>query len=152
MSFQLSTTFIHRGPIPDKYTYDGENISPPVKWSNTPEGTQSFALIAEDPDTLGDTAIHWIIYDIPGEARAIPEATPTGHKLSDGSVQGKNSWGNLGYEGPHPAGEDHRYYFKLYALDTKLELPPGAGKDDLERAIEGHILERAWLIGLYGNN
>jgi Raf kinase inhibitor-like YbhB/YbcL family protein len=151
MSFKLGTAFAHKDLIPLKYTSDGDNVSPPVKWSNAPEGTKSYALLVEDPDTWGDTLIHWIIYDIPGEARSIPEATPSDRKLSDGSIQGENSWGNLGYEGPHPADDDHRYYFKLYALDTKLELPPGASKNDLERAMGEHILARAWLIGLYGN-
>ncbi len=150
MAFQLtSSAFEHEGPIPGKYSCDGENVSPPLRWGDPPEGAQSFALIFDDPDAPAGTWVHWVLYNIPGEARALPDAVPAEVKLVDGSLHGKNSWRRMDYGGPCPPGGTHRYFFKLYALDTMLDLPAGATREQLEQAMEGHILAQAELMGTY---
>jgi Raf kinase inhibitor-like YbhB/YbcL family protein len=150
MAFQLtSSAFVHEGPIPGKYSCDGEDVSPPLRWDDPPEGAQSFALIFDDPDAPAGTWVHWVLYNIPGEARALPEAVPAEVRLADGSLHGKNSWRRVDYGGPCPPGGTHRYIFKLYAINTMLDLPAGATKEQLERAMEGHILGQAELMGTY---
>ena len=150
MAFELtSSAFAHEEPIPQKYTCDGEDISPPLQWSDPPEGTQSLALIADDPDAPMGTWVHWVLYNLPAETRALSEAVPSDADLPDGGRHGKNSWRRLGYGGPCPPGGTHRYFFKLYALDTALALAVGASKRQLLRAIEGHILAQAELMGTY---
>jgi len=150
MSFELSSAFVNGGPIPRKYTCDGEDISPPLQWSDPPQGTQSVALIADDPDAPLSPWTHWLLYNLPSESCALPEAVPPDAELADGSRHGKNSWERLGYGGPCPPRGMHRYFFKLYALDTVLELLPGASKEALLQAMGGHILAQAWLVGSYG--
>jgi Raf kinase inhibitor-like YbhB/YbcL family protein len=146
--FELTSTAFDPGnPIPSKYTCDGEDISPPLRWSDPPQGTQSFALFADDPDA--DGWIHWVLYNLPAEARTLPEAIPPDAELSDGSLHGKNSWGRLDYGGPCPPSGAHHYSFTLYALDTVLALAAGAGKGQLFEAMEGHILAQTELIGVY---
>lgn len=150
MSFELtSTAFAHEQPIPSKYTCDGEDVSPSLQWSDPPEGTRSFALIMDDPDAPRGTWIHWVLYDLPAETRTLPEAIPAATNLSDGGRHGKNSDRKKGYGGPCPPSGTHRYFFKLYALDTPLGLSPGASKKRLLRAMEGHILAQAELMGTY---
>jgi len=149
MPFELSSAFVNGGPIPRKYTCDGEDISPPLQWSDAPVDTQNFALIADDPDAPISPWTHWLLYNLPSESRALPEAVPPDAELPDGSRHGKNSWGRLGYGGPCPPRGTHRYFFKLYALDTVLELRPAASKEVLLQAMGGHILAQAWLTGLY---
>jgi hypothetical protein len=144
-----STAFKQGDRIPSKYTCDGSDVSPGLEWSDVPEGTRSFTIIADDPDAPVGTWIHWVFYNILGETRTLPEAVPPDANLPDGSRQGKNSWGRPGYGGPCPPGGTHRYFFKLYALDTVLELQSGVSEDDLLKAMKGHILAEAELMGLY---
>ena len=150
MAFELtSTAFAPGEPIPQKYTCDGEDISPPLQWSDPPQGTQSFALIADDPDAPIGTWVHWVLYNLPAEARALPEAVPPDAELPDGSRHGQNGWRKLGYGGPCPPSGTHRYFFKLYALDTVLDLAAGASKKQVLQAMEGHILAQTELMGVY---
>ena len=150
MAFELtSTAFAPGEPIPRKYTCDGEDISPPLQWSDPPQGTQSFALIADDPDAPIGTWVHWVLYNLPAETRALPEAVPSDAELSDGSRHGQNGWRKLGYGGPCPPSGTHRYFFKLYALDTVLDLAAGASKEQVLKAMEGHILAQTELMGVY---
>ncbi|MDJ0688422.1 MAG: YbhB/YbcL family Raf kinase inhibitor-like protein [Xenococcaceae cyanobacterium MO_188.B32] len=136
-----SPAFAHQATIPPKYTCQGEDISPPLTLSNIPEGTKSLALINDDPDAPMRTWNHWLIWNI----------KPTGEikENSAPGTQGKNSWGRNDYGGPCPPKGTHRYFFKLYALDRELDLPEGATKSELEKAMVGHILEQAELVGLY---
>ena len=150
MPFELTSTAFGPGePIPRQYTCDGEDMSPLLQWGEPPEGTQSFALIADDPDAPVGTWVHWVLYDLPAEARGLPEAVPPDAELPDGSRQGKNSWRRLGYGGPCPPGGTHRYFFKLYALDSTLGLSAGANKERVLKAMEGHVLAEAELMGVY---
>ncbi|MBL7065622.1 MAG: YbhB/YbcL family Raf kinase inhibitor-like protein [Anaerolineae bacterium] len=150
MSFELtSPAFAHGEPIPHQYTCDGEDISPPLRWSDPPQGAQSLALIADDPDAPVGTWVHWVLYNLPAETRGLPEDVPPDADLPDGSRHGRNSWRRLGYGGPCPPGGTHRYFFKLYALDTVLDLAPGASKKQLLQTIEGHVLAQAELMGVY---
>ena len=146
-----STSFEADGDIPAKYSCDGANTSPALAWTDPPAATQSFALIMDDPDVPAKTAVHWLIYDIPGGARSLPEGVPTKKKLADGSEQGQNIRKKAGYTGPCPekGGPAHHYFFKLYALDAKTGLKPNAKKDELEAAMKGHILAQAQVIGRF---
>ena len=137
--------------IPRQFTCDGADISPALAWNGSPGGTQSFALIAADPDAPVGTWVHWVLFDLPANARALPQNVPKQEQLVDGSRQGRNDFRKIGYGGPcPPPGKPHRYFFKLYALDTKLNLQPGAAKKDVERAMQGHILAQGEWMGLYG--
>jgi Raf kinase inhibitor-like YbhB/YbcL family protein len=150
MDFDLtSSAFEHEGTIPTKYSCDGQDISPPLSWSDPPEGTESFVLIADDPDAPAGTWVHWVLYNIPTDARELPEALPAQDTLADGSLHGRNSWGRNDYGGPCPPSGTHRYLFKLYALDTTLELEPGAKKTKVLNAMEGHILAQTELMGTF---
>jgi Raf kinase inhibitor-like YbhB/YbcL family protein len=150
MDFVLtSAAFSMEEAIPTKYSCDGENISPPLEWSDPPDGTQSFVLISDDPDAPAGTWVHWLLYNIPADARALPEAIPPEGELPDGSRHGKNSFRRLDYGGPCPPSGTHRYFFKLYALDTVLDLEPGADKETLLQAMGGHILAQSELMGTY---
>jgi len=150
MPFELtSTAFAPGEPIPRKYSCDGEDISPPLQWSDPPQGTQSLALIADDPDAPLGTWVHWVLYNLPAEARALPEAVPPDAELPDGSRHGQNSWRRLDYGGPCPPSGTHRYVFKLYALDMVLDLKAGASKKQVLKAMEGHILAQAEVMGVY---
>lgn len=140
-----STAFAAGEPIPAKYTCDGVNVSPPLSWGAPPAGTQSFTLILDDPDAPAGVWDHWLLFNIPADLRNLPERAGA----PAGSVDGKNSWGRTGYGGPCPPRGTHRYFFKLYALDTKLDLPAGAAKSQLLRAMEGHILAQAELMTVY---
>lgn len=144
-----SIAFAQEGMIPKQYTCDGEGISPPLSWDAPPEGTQSLVLIVDDPDAPGQTFVHWVLYNLPPETRDLPERLPAIADLDNGGVQGSNDFDQLGYGGPCPPGGTHRYFFKLYALDTRLELPPGVSKPRVIDAMEGHILAAAELMGRY---
>ena len=146
-----SPAFGEGEPIPKKYSGNGENKSPPLKWSEVPQGVKSFALIADDPDAPMKTWVHWVIWNIPADARELPEGVPTDPALPDGAKQGKNDSGGVGHSGPAPpAGKPHRYFFKLYALDTTLDLKEGtATKQDLEPAMKGHVVGHGQLIGTF---
>lgn len=130
--------------IPLKYTCDGENISPPLMISDVPENTASLALIVDDPDAPSKTWVHWVLFNINPMVEEIIEAT-----IPTGALTGLTDFGNTDYGGPCPPSGTHRYFFKLYALDIKLDLPAGATKPEVERAMSGHILDSAELIGLY---
>lgn len=144
-----STAFQDGGMIPSKYTADGANVSPPLKWEVVLEGTQSIALINDDPDAPMGTWVHWIMWNIPPDKMELPENVPTDQKLADGSCQGITDFRQPGYGGPAPPSGTHRYYFKVYALDTKLVLSTSSTKAQLVKAMEGHILAEGQLMGKY---
>lgn len=144
-----SSAFEANGFIPPKYTCDRDNISPPLHWDEPPAGTHSLALICDDPDAPMGTFVHWVLYDLPPKTRQLAESVPVVAELPAGGVQGKNDFRKSGYGGPCPPSGTHRYFFKLYALDKKLELEPGAAKAQLLKAMEGHVLASAELVGRY---
>jgi Raf kinase inhibitor-like YbhB/YbcL family protein len=150
MAFEItSPAFAHGGAIPSDFSCDGRDISPALIWTEPPAGTQSFALIMDDPDAPMGTWVHWVLYNIPASTRNLTEGTPTDPKLSDGSLQGKTSAGSTGYHGPCPPSGTHHYFFKLYALDTMLSLSAKADKKELLAAMEGHILANVELMGTF---
>jgi len=152
MAFILtSTAFKDGATIPGKHTCDGVDVSPPLAWSGTPAGTRSVALIADDPDAPGGTWVHWVLYNLPAEVSELPENIAKVESLDlGGARQGRTDFRRPGYGGPcPPPGPAHRYFFKLYALDTRLELKAGAQKKDVEEAMEGHVLGSAQLMGTY---
>lgn len=145
-----STSFAEGADIPKQHTGDGKDTSPPLRWSDPPAQTKSFALICDDPDAPRGTWVHWVLFNIPGAARELPEGVPTTESLADGARQGVSDFGTIGYGGPAPPkGKPHRYYFKLYALDTALDLPAGTTKQDLLAAMKGHIVAEGQLMGRY---
>ena len=145
-----STAFSEGAPIPAKYTCEDKNVSPPLKWDGVPKGTRSLVLIADDPDAPAGTWIHWVMYDLPQDSSELAEGTPKSESLSNGAKQGMNSFRNVGYGGPcPPPGKAHRYFFKMYALDTVLNLKPGATSKDVERAMEKHVLGEGHLMGTF---
>jgi len=139
-----SPAFAHNGSIPAKYTCDGADVSPPLVIGDIPAAAKSLALIIDDPDAPVGNWVHWVVWNIDPGAREIGEG-----KAPLRGIEGKNDWGRNGYGGPCPPSGTHRYFFKLYALDTTLNLGPTTTKKDLERAMDGHILARGQLIGLY---
>lgn len=146
-----SPAFTEGTDIPTQYTADGRDVSPPLQWSGVPDSTRSFALICDDPDAPRGTWVHWVLFNVPADQRELVEAAPATATLANRAKQGLNDFGKLGYGGPAPPrGRPHRYEFKLYALDTTLDLKDGATKQALERAMTGHILEQARLMGIYG--
>jgi Raf kinase inhibitor-like YbhB/YbcL family protein len=145
-----SAAFREGEVIPAKYTCQGRDISPPLTWSEPPAGTQSLALIVDDPDAPGGVFNHWVIFKIPADSRELPEAVPAQAELPSGALQGKNDFGRIGYAGPcPPPGRPHRYQFTVYALDTSLDLTTGAAKKQLLTAMQGHVLARGELSGRY---
>ena len=144
-----SRAFESGGMIPSKYTCDGEDISPPLHWSDPPLGTQSFALVSDDPDAPVGTWVHWVIWNIPATARALDEDLAKKESLPTGASQGTNDFRRIGYGGPCPPSGTHRYFFKFYALDTTLSLPPHTTKSVLDQAMRGHILAQAEVMGTY---
>jgi Raf kinase inhibitor-like YbhB/YbcL family protein len=146
-----STNFINNGAIPGKHTCDSKDISPALTWANAPSGAKSFALIIDDPDAPDPanpkmTWVHWVLYNIPGPADTLVEGVK---KLPEGTLEGLNDWKQTGYRGPCPPTGIHRYFHKLYALDTVLPDLKQPTKAKLEKAMEGHILAKAELVGLY---
>lgn len=147
----LSTAFRAGEAIPVQYTCDGDNVSPPLRWGSLPKETQSLVLICEDPDAPSGLFVHWLIFNLPPIVADLPEALPATETLEEsGAVQGRNDFNHLGYGGPcPPPGRPHRYFFRLYALDTKLQLRAGATKHELASAMQGHILASGHLMGTY---
>jgi len=150
--------FADGAEVPKQFTMnapDGNGASPKLEWSHVPEGTVSFALILHDPDVsirrTNDDVLHWMIFNIPGSARELPEGMPATAQMPDGSIQAKNLRGRVGYMGPGapPAGPDHHYTFELYALDIKLDLGPDATRADVLKAMDGHILGKGVLVGRF---
>jgi Raf kinase inhibitor-like YbhB/YbcL family protein len=136
--------------IPKKYTGEGDDISPPLSWTDAPENTRSLALICDDPDAPVGVFVHWVMYDMPAEEKKLDEGVPREEALPNGAKQGTNDFGRLGYGGPHPPpGKAHRYFFKLYCLDRKLDAGAGIAKAKLLDLMQGHIIEQAELIGIY---
>ncbi|HPX31869.1 MAG TPA: YbhB/YbcL family Raf kinase inhibitor-like protein [Smithella sp.] len=144
-----SLSFQHENMIPAQYTCDGRNVSPPLSWSGAPDKTKSFALICDDPDAPVGLWVHWVLFDIPASVNALPENFSRTEDIPGFGKNGKNTSGRFGYDGPCPPDGTHRYYFKLYALDTMLNLKPGLTKDGLLQAIEGHVLAEAQLMSRY---
>jgi Raf kinase inhibitor-like YbhB/YbcL family protein len=145
-----SPAFQEGGAIPDKYSCNGQNVSPELVWSGVPEGTKSLAVILDDRDAPRGTFNHWVIYNIPAGKSGLAEAVSGTSELADGTRQGKNSWGKIGYGGPcPPAGSSHRYYFIIYALDTTLDLAAGATKEKVLAAMDGHVMAQAEAMGTY---
>jgi Raf kinase inhibitor-like YbhB/YbcL family protein len=142
--FITSPAFEHNSTIPSKYTCDGDNMSPPLAFGDIPADTQSLVLIVDDPDAPVGLWVHWLVWNISPDTAAIEESS-----VPEGAVQGTNSGEVARYEGPCPPDGEHRYFFKLYALDTELNLPTEAGKEELEERMVGHVLDKAELVGLY---
>jgi hypothetical protein len=142
-----STAFSEGGNIPRQYTCDGANISPPLAWKDVPAGAQSLALVVADPDAPSGTFYHWVIFNLPAGSTGLPEALPAAGTA--GAVQGTSSFRRPGYGGPCPPSGVHRYYFTLYALDTRLGLQARATASDLQAAMQGHVLAQARLMGRY---
>src|SRR5215470_12012423 len=142
MSLQISSAGFSAGEmIPKKFTCDGPDVSPKLSWGAAPEKTQSFALIMDDPDAPVGTWVHWVLFDLPANINALPEDVAKNQHVPAGGKQGLNDFKHLGYGGPcPPPGKPHRYFFKLYALDSALELKPGATKKEVERAMNSHIV------------
>jgi hypothetical protein len=152
MDFELTSTAFQQGEaVPRDYTGDGRNLSPPLKWSEPPTGTRAFALVCEDPDAPRGTFTHWVAFNLPAESRELSEGIPAEPSLANGTLQGDNDFGKVGYGGPAPPpGKPHRYFFKLYALDAPLDLPAGTSKGDLLQKAGGHVLAEIQLMGKYG--
>jgi Raf kinase inhibitor-like YbhB/YbcL family protein len=145
-----SAAFRDGESIPIRHTCDGEDLSPPLEWTGTPVETRSFALICEDPDAPRGTWVHWLLWSLPADAVEIGQGVPPRPELPSGTRQGLNDGGDLGYAGPcPPPGKPHRYFFRLYALDTSLNLSPGANRSDLEAAMAGHVLAEGMTMGVY---
>ena len=145
-----STAFAEGQTLPRSCTGDAGDVSPAMHWSTSPDGTRSFALVCRDPDAHAGPFIHWVIYNIPETARGLPERIATTEQLKDGTVQGRNDFGSIGYGGPKPPpGKVHRYIFELYALDAMLPVEPGIDAERLKQLMNGHILGKSELVGTY---
>ena len=145
-----SPAFADGSAIPTQYTCDGqEDLSPPLQWSGVPEGTRSIALISDDPDAPRGTWVHWVLYSIPSDVTELAEGVASTDVLPNGAKHGKNDFGRRNYGGPCPPSGNHRYFFKVYALDTEIDLEPGAVKKHLLSAMDGRILAQGQLMGTY---
>ena len=146
----VSAAFPQGAEIPTYHTLDGDDVSPELSWKDAPVGTESFVLIMHDPDAPRPGGFtHWVVYNISPETGHIEENTPDEEQLAGLGVQGKNDAGKIGYVGPAPPSGTHRYFFRLFALDKMLDLPPGATHKQVSAAIKGHILGQAELMGIY---
>jgi len=144
-----SPAFKEGEAIPKKFSCDGDNVSPPLEWSGIPAGTKSIALIADDPDAPRGTWVHWVLFNLPADTKGLSENVPRHSTLKNGARQGMNDSRQLGYDGPCPPGGTHRYYFKVYALDSVLPLDTGATKAQLLKSMEHHILGEGQVMGTY---
>jgi hypothetical protein len=150
MDIQItSSAFQDGGLIPAKYTCDGADVSPPLQWDNVPQSAKSIALICDDPDAPMGTFVHWVLFNLPAETRQLAEKVAADKTLPSGARQGTSGFGRVGYGGPCPPSGTHRYFFKIYALDTTLDLPAGARKSDLLKVMQRHILAQGQLVGKY---
>jgi hypothetical protein len=150
-AFRLTSPAFKNGEaIPKEYTCDGRNVSPPLAWENPPKGTAAFALIMDDPDAPMGTFTHWVIFNIPGGDTGLSAEVAAVASLENGARQGSNSARRIGYMGPCPPSGTHRYYFRLYALHTTLDVKAGADRASVEKAMKEHILGEAELMGTYG--
>ena len=144
-----SSAFEDGGMIPARYTCDGENISPPLEWDGVPDGTKSIAIICDDPDAPGGMWVHWVLFDLPASTKELEENIDDDETLTCGTRQGITDFGGVGYGGPCPPSGTHRYYFKLYALDKKLDVVSLLDKEHLLKEMAGHILGEGSLMGKY---
>jgi Raf kinase inhibitor-like YbhB/YbcL family protein len=145
-----SEVFQEGGNIPAKFTCDGDDMSPPLNWGGMPPNTGSFALIADDPDAPRGVFTHWVLFDLNANTHKLGEGVPPVPQLPDGAIQGRNSFGKIGYGGPcPPQGQPHHYVFTVYALDVMLHLTPGESKERVLAAMQRHILDQGQLIGVY---
>jgi hypothetical protein len=150
MSLKLTSRAFAEGElIPRKYTCDGDNVSPPLAWSDVPGGCKELVLIVDDPDAPSGLFVHWVLYHLSPQVSELPEGVPTSESLPDGARQGANGFQHIGYGGPCPPSGTHRYFFHLYALDTELSLPAGASRQKVDAALKGHVLEQTQLMGRY---
>jgi Raf kinase inhibitor-like YbhB/YbcL family protein len=145
-----SPAFTQGAAIPRQYTGDGADTSPPLRWTDPPAGAKSLALVCEDPDAPRGTWTHWVLFNLPADLKELKEHVPTTKDLAAGARQGTNDFGKIGYGGPAPPkGKPHRYFFKLYALDTTLDLPAGAKRQEVLDAIKGHTVAEGEVMGTY---
>jgi Raf kinase inhibitor-like YbhB/YbcL family protein len=150
MSINISSAAFQNGEfIPAKYTCDGANISPPLRWNGIPEGAKTLVLIADDPDASGRTFVHWVIYNIPAHEKELLEGVTPNRNIPEEVLMGTNDFGHIGYGGPCPPPGTHRYFFKLYALNSPLHLEAGATKNQVLKAMEKHILGQGEIMGRY---
>lgn len=150
MAFQISCPdFMDGQSIPRKFSCDGSDISPKLTWKNSPAGTASFVLLVNDPDAPSGDWVHWVLYNIPANLNQLEEGIPAEKCVANGILQGRNSWHQVRYGGPCPPSGSHRYFFKLFALDCPLILEPGAERQEVLHAMQGHILAQAQLMGTY---
>jgi len=150
MELKIESSAFKEGElIPSNYTCDGRDISPPLKWGDYPEGTASLVLISDDPDAPVGTWVHWVVYNIPPAVKEFAENVPSSQILENGAIQGTNDFGRIGYGGPCPPSGTHRYYFKLYALDTMLNIAPGATKNQVVEAMKDRVIAETQLMGRY---
>lgn len=145
----VSSAFNEGQAISRQYTCDGINISPPLEWTGIPKSAKTLAIIADDPDAPAGTWVHWVIYNLPADTMGVIENLPPTEEIKGGGLQGKNDFEKTGYGGPCPPSGTHRYFFKIYALDIELPLKAGATKADVEKAMPGHVLAQAQLMGTY---
>ena len=145
-----SNAFSEGGMIPAEYTCDGKDISPQISWSGIPKNTRSIVLIADDPDAPAGTWVHWVVYNIPPERKVFGKGIQPRESLDDGTMQGKNDFGRIGYGGPCPPGGTHRYYFRIYALKEKPDVKPGLTKKQIMEKIKDLIVSEGHLMGKYG--
>ncbi len=149
-SFMLSSSSLQEGKFPKESTCDGGNQSPPLAWTAPPAETRSLVLTVTDPDAPGGTYTHWLLYNVPANSNGLPANVSKQDQLADGTRQGRNDFGKIGYGGPCPPREStHRYFFDLFALDTSLNLPPGATRAQVEDVMNTHILARGKLLARY---
>lgn len=147
---QLTSSAFKEGqPIPRQYTCDGVNVSPPLEWTGVPKTAKTIAIIADDPDAPAGTWVHWVLYNLPAENIGLVENLPASENLQAGGFQGKNDFEKIGYGGPCPPSGTHRYFFKVYAVDSELPLKAGATKTEVEKALEGHVVAQGQLMGKY---
>ena len=145
-----SSAFAPGAEIPKKHTCEAADVSPALEWSEAPARTVSFALIMDDPDAPAGTWVHWVLSNLPASVHELPEAVAKQDQLGDRTRQGRNSFRKIGYNGPcPPPGKPHRYFFRLYALDEKLDLAAGASSSDLQEAMKGHVIGQAEYMGTY---
>ena len=144
-----SSAFTEGQAIPHQYTCNGINISPPLEWTGIPKSAKTLAIIADDPDAPAGTWVHWVIYNLPADTMGMIENLPPTEEIKGGGLQGKNDFEKIGYGGPCPPSGTHRYFFKLYSIDTELPLKAGATKAEVEKAMAGHVVAQGQLMGTY---
>jgi hypothetical protein len=151
MSLDVESPAFQQGePIPMRYTCDGQDVSPPLRWSGVPETAVTLAVLAEDPDAPHGLWVHWVLYGLEASRSGLPEGVPTREAVLDGALQGRNDFKKIGYGGPcPPAGQRHRYFFRVYALDERPDLGASASRSDLLSAMEGHVVAEGHLMGTY---